>query len=160
MKKYDRFRRQAQQSAEERPEQPPAAKQTYEDARSRASALERMSPYEILGVSPRASYRDVREAFGGFVHTYGEAALSDPAAGLAYQHVRAAYNVLSDYERRRRYNAVHGFPQPPLPDEEEDDRPVDVLDGVGDLAWIIPIAIVVLLFLVFLFTVFKPYWLR
>jgi len=157
---YDRFRRQARQSAGERPEQPPAAKQTYEDARSRASELERMSPYEILGVPLRASYRDVREAFAAFVHTHGEAALSDPAAALAYQHVKDAYNVLSNYERRRRYNAVHGFPEPPLPEEEEDDRPPGVLDGVGDLAWIIPIAIVVLLFLVFLFTVFKPYWLR
>jgi DnaJ-class molecular chaperone len=152
---YDRYHRQTSQRTEQRAE----PKQTFEDAARRAAALERLSPYEILGVSPRASYRDVRDAFAGFVHTYGEAAISDPAAAMAYQHMKSAYSLLSNYERRRRYNVEHGLPAPPLPEEEEAERPLGVLEGLGDLAWIAPVALVVVVFLIFLFIAFKPYWL-
>ena len=153
---YDRYTRPAQRKTEY---QRPASNQTFEDAARHASALERLSPYEILGVSPAASYRDVRDAFAGFVHTYGEAAVTDPAAALAYQHIKDAYRLLSNYERRRRYNTEHGLPEAPLPDEE-DDRPLNALDGLGDLAWVIPVAIVVVFFLAGLFALFQPYWLR
>ena len=84
----------------------------------------------------------MRDAFAGFVATYGEAAISDPAAALAYQHMKSAYYLLSNYERRRRYNAEHGLPEPPLPEEEAPERPLGALDGLGDLAWIAPMAIV------------------
>jgi curved DNA-binding protein CbpA len=135
------------------------SKETFEDAARRAAALERLSPYEILRVSPKASHREVRDAFGKFVATYGEAALSNPAAALAYQHMKSAYYLLSNYERRRRYNAEHGLPEPPLPEDDEVDRRLGVMDGLGDLAWIVPVAIGVLLALLLLFTLFRPYWL-
>jgi DnaJ-class molecular chaperone len=154
---YDRYRR-ADQPPPSRDE--PRQKETFEEARTRANVLERMSPYEILGVSPNASHRDVRDAFAGFAATYGESAISDPAAALAYQHVKSAYYLLSDYERRRRYNAEHGYAEPPLPEEEEEDRPLGVLDGLGDLAWIVPGAVVGLLLLTALLVIFEPYWLR
>lgn len=151
---YDRYIRPTAQATEQH-----ARPKTFADAASRAAALERMSPYEILGVSPRASHREVRDAFGGFVATYGEAAIFAGAA-MAYQHVKSAYNLLSNYERRRRYNAANGLPEPPLPEEEEYDRPLGVLDGLGDIVWIIPVAVAVLAFLIFLLIVFEPYWLR
>ncbi|HEV8573875.1 MAG TPA: DnaJ domain-containing protein [Dehalococcoidia bacterium] len=119
-----------------------------------------MSPYEILGVSPRASHREVRDAFGGLVATYGEEAIFDPAAAMAYQHVKSAYNLLSNYERRRSYNAANGLPEPPLPEEEELERPLGVLDGLGDMAWIAPVAVAILGFLIFLLIAFPPYWLK
>jgi len=152
---YDRYTRSSPQAIE----QSARPNETFADAASRAAALERMSPYETLGVSPRASHREVRDAFGGFVATYGEAAIFAGAA-MAYQHVKSAYNLLSNYERRRRYNAANGLPEPPLPEEEEYDRPLGVLDGLGDIVWIIPVAVVVLALLIFLLIVFEPYWLR
>ena len=153
---YDRYHRQNGPRAQ----QPAPPKETFEDAARRASVLARLSPYEILRVSPKASHREVRDAFAGFVATYGEAAISDPAASLAYQHMKSAYYLLSNYERRRRYNAEHGLPDPPLPEDEADDRPLGTLDGLGDIAWIAPLALVVLVLLIALFTVFEPYWLR
>src|SRR5438093_12492456 len=154
---YDRYSRPAPRQTEH---ERPRPSQTFEDAARRAAELERLSPYEILGVSLAASYRDVRDAFAGFVHTYGEAALTDPAAALAYQTIKDAYNLLSNYERRRRYNAGHDLPEPPLPEDEEDERPQDALDGLGDLAWVIPVAVVVIFVLVGLLAFFPPYWLR
>jgi DnaJ-class molecular chaperone len=152
---YDRYSRQFERPTEQRGQ----PKQTFEDAKRRAAVLERLSPYEILGVSPRASHREVRDAFAGFVATYGEAAISDAGAALAYQHIKSAYYLLSNYERRWRFNAEHGLPDPPLPDEEMDNRPLGTLDGLGDIVWIAPVALVVLLFLLLLFTFLKPYWL-
>ena len=153
---YDRYHRQNGQPTEQ--SAPP--KDTFEDAVSRAAALARLSPYEILRVSPKASHREVRDAFAGFVATYGEAAIADPAAALAYQHMKSAYYLLSNYERRRRYNAEHDLPGPPLPEDKDDDRPLGTLDGLGDIVWIAPVALVILVFLIGLFTVFEPYWLR
>ncbi len=74
--------------------------------------------------------------------------------------MKSAYYLLSNYERRRRYNAEHDLPEPPLPEAEGDDRPLGVLDGLGDLAWIAPMAIVIFVVLVALLAVFEPYWLR
>lgn len=153
---YDRYNRQSERPTEQRAQ----PKETFEDAKRRAAVLERLSPYEILGVSPKASHREVRDAFAGFVATYGEEAISDPAAALAYQHMKSAYYLLSNYERRRRYNAEHDLPEPPLPEEEAAERPLGALDGLGDLAWIAPMAIVVLVFLVALLAIVEPYWLR
>lgn len=109
---YDRYQRvDSRAPAREEPKQ----KTTFEEARQQANVYDRLTPYEILGVSPRATYREVREAFAEFVRIYGDALLSDPSAALAYQHVKAAYDLLSHYERRRRYNAEHGLPDPPCP---------------------------------------------
>lgn len=153
---YDRFTRPSAQATV----QSARPRESFADAARRAAALERMSPYEILGVSPGASHREVRDAFGGFVATYGEAAISDPAAAMAYQHVKSAYNLLSNYERRRSYNAANGLPEPPLPEEEELERPPGVLDGLGDLAWIAPVAVVVLGSLILVLIIYEPYWLK
>jgi curved DNA-binding protein CbpA len=153
---YDLFTRPAQQKTETKR---PSSSQTFEDAARRAAALERLTPYEILGVSPKASYKEVRDAFAGFIRTYGEAAVTDPAAAIAYQHIKDAYNLLSNHERRRRYNSEHGLPGAPLPDEE-DDQPLDALDGLGDLAWVIPLAIALVILFAGLLTLFQPYWLR
>jgi DnaJ-class molecular chaperone len=153
---YDRYVRKVARGTSEQPK----PRETYEDVRRQASALARLSPYEILGVSPSASHRDVREAFAAFVRTHGEAALSDPAAAMAYQHVKDAYRMLTRYETRRRYNADHGLPEPPAPEDEDDSPPPGVLDGLGDLAWILPTAVVVLFLLILLFIAFEPYWLR
>lgn len=156
---YDRYQRQSAPRYERQAETPPR-KETFEDATRRAAAIERLSPYEILGVSPRASHREIRDAFSGIIAFFGESAISDPGAALAYQHVKSAYYLLSNYERRRRYNAEHGLPDPPLPEEDEDDRPIGFLDGWGDLAWIAPVAIGIFAILVALFVLFEPYWLR
>jgi hypothetical protein len=83
-----------------------------------------------------------------------------PAVALAYQHMKSAYHLLSNYERRRRYNAEHYLPEPPLPEEELAERPLGALDGLGDLAWIAPMAIVVLVFLVAVLAIVEPYWLK
>jgi DnaJ-class molecular chaperone len=138
----------------------PPTSESFEQARARAATLERLSPYEILGVHPTAGYRDIRDAFAGFVRTHGEAAISDPAAAMAYRHIKSAYSLLSNYERRRRYNAEHGLSDPPLPEDDALERPPGVLDGLGDWVWIVPVAFVVIAFVAGLLALFEPYWLR
>ena len=68
--------------------------------------------------------------------------------------MKSAYYLLSNYERRRRYNAEHDLPEPPLPGEEVAERPLGALDGLGDIAWVAPMAIVVLAVLVALLAIF------
>jgi DnaJ-class molecular chaperone len=117
-------------------------------------------PYAVLGLSPESEQWVIREAFGVLAEKYFERARSDPAAQRAYREAKAAYDMVSTYERRRRYNAANGYPEPPPPDQEDENRRLSVLDGLGDLVWIVPTALVVLLFIAALTVVFPPYWLR
>ena len=70
-------------------------------------------PYEILGVAPDASQREIRRRFIALAERHRKEMLSDPRAYDAFEDTNAAYHLLSDSEDRRRYNAENGLPPPP-----------------------------------------------
>ncbi|MCB0324605.1 MAG: DnaJ domain-containing protein, partial [Bdellovibrionales bacterium] len=66
--------------------------------------------YKILGVSPKASPDELRQAYRTLARQY------HPDSGLGkdtdelFSLVSEAYSVLSDPERRNQYNKENGYP--------------------------------------------------
>jgi len=77
--------------------------------------------YGVLGLEPRASQEQVERAYRFCLEMYGEGSLAtysllEPSAAEAQRgRVREAYEVLSEPERRREYDAVQGFLPPEVP---------------------------------------------
>jgi len=61
--------------------------------------------YEILGVGRNASQDEIQRAYRKLARTYHPDVNSDPAAEERFKDASEAYNVLSDPETRRRYDA-------------------------------------------------------
>ncbi|HWO43685.1 MAG TPA: DnaJ domain-containing protein [Candidatus Eisenbacteria bacterium] len=59
--------------------------------------------YLILGVSPRADFRGIQEAFRDLAKIY-HPDRAGPQATRQFQEIQEAYEVLSDPEKRRLYN--------------------------------------------------------
>lgn len=65
------------------------------------------SPYDILGVSPSASDGDIRKAFRKLAKKYHpDMAPGDKAAEARFKEINAAYELLSDPDKRARFD--HG----------------------------------------------------
>jgi DnaJ-class molecular chaperone len=60
--------------------------------------------YGILGVEPRADQRAVRSAYRRLARQYHPDVAKGERAGSSFLLIREAYEVLSDPERRRRYD--------------------------------------------------------
>jgi len=92
--------------------------------------MESETYYDILGVQPDASHRALRQAFLSLRARQRTAMVSDPSALRLFEDAKMAYDALSDYEARCRYNAENGLPPPPRPEvrrptsslEEEENR--------------------------------------
>jgi curved DNA-binding protein CbpA len=70
--------------------------------------------YEVLGVEPTASAEEIKRAFRASAKaTHPDHHPNDPDAADRFKVVSEAYSVLSDVERRRRYDAE----QAPAPSE-------------------------------------------
>jgi len=70
--------------------------------------------YEVLGVGRDASADDIQSAYRKLARTYHPDVNKDPAAEDRFKEVSEAYDVLSDPELRRRYDAFgHDFRQVP-----------------------------------------------
>ena len=77
--------------------------------------------YSVLGLEPRASREQVERAYRFCLELYGEGAvatyslLEPTEAERERLHVREAYEVLVDAERRRAYDEGQGFLPPDSP---------------------------------------------
>jgi hypothetical protein len=60
--------------------------------------------YEILGVTDRASQEDIRAAYRRLVIRYHPDRNPDPSAAERIREINVAYDVLSDPEKRRKYD--------------------------------------------------------
>jgi curved DNA-binding protein len=70
--------------------------------------------YEVLGVSRDASPEDIQRAYRKLARTYHPDVNKDPDAEARFQEIAEAYDVLSDPDTRRRYDAFgHDFRQVP-----------------------------------------------
>ena len=70
--------------------------------------------YEVLGVGRDASADDIQSAYRKLARTYHPDVNKDPGAEDRFKEVSEAYDVLSDPELRRRYDAFgHDFRQVP-----------------------------------------------
>jgi curved DNA-binding protein CbpA len=74
--------------------------------------MEDKTHYDVLGLRPNASHRQVVKAFAELAERYQKEA-SDPVARERFQQVKAAYQTLTNYESRLRYNIERGLPDPP-----------------------------------------------
>lgn len=71
--------------------------------------------YEILGVSRTAGRMEIQRAYRGIARRYHPDVNQDPGAEDRFKEACEAYEVLTDEERRRRYDAYGaGFRQVPL----------------------------------------------
>jgi curved DNA-binding protein len=61
--------------------------------------------YEVLGVSRNASQDEIQRAYRKLARTYHPDVNSDPAAEDRFKEISEAYDVLSDPQTRRRYDA-------------------------------------------------------
>jgi curved DNA-binding protein len=70
--------------------------------------------YEVLGVSRDASPDEIQRAYRKLARTYHPDVNKDPGAEARFQEIAEAYDVLSDPDTRRRYDAFgHDFRQVP-----------------------------------------------
>ena len=76
--------------------------------------METETYYDILGLRSDASHRQVVKACAELAERYQKEA-SDPVARERFQHAKAAYQTLTNYESRLRYNMERGLPDPPRP---------------------------------------------
>lgn len=60
--------------------------------------------YEILGVNPTASQDDIKRAYRNLARKYHPDANASPDATDRFKEIQAAYEVLSDDEKRDQYN--------------------------------------------------------
>ena len=61
--------------------------------------------YEVLGVSRTASAEELQQAYRRLARRHHPDVNKDPGAEERFKEVSEAYDVLSDPESRRRYNA-------------------------------------------------------
>jgi hypothetical protein len=102
-----------------------------------------VSHYEVLGIAPGASAGEVRQAYLDAARRHHPDLESDPArrarSELQMQQVNAAWTVLGDPDRRRRYDQTLGLPGPGevprrawVPLDLDDDDEVDPRDLIDD----------------------------
>jgi curved DNA-binding protein len=88
--------------------------------------------YQILGVSKDASQEEIQRAYRKLAREYHPDVNKDPAAEDRFKDVSEAYNVLSDPQNRRRYDAFGpGFRQVPEDVDPQAWRRAQAAAGAG-----------------------------
>ncbi|MQM07611.1 hypothetical protein Taro_040451 [Colocasia esculenta] len=79
---------------------------------------QRRDPYEVLGVSRNASDQEIKSAYRKLALRYHpDKNANDPAASDTFKEVTFSYNILSDPDKRRQYDAA-GFEAIELENQE------------------------------------------
>ena len=66
--------------------------------------METKDPYKVLGLSGEASQEDIRKAHRRLVRKYHpDTNLEDPRAEERFKEVQQAYEILSNHEKRQKY---------------------------------------------------------
>ena len=68
----------------------------------------KLEPYKVLGVNRRASSQDIRKAYKQLAKEWHPDKNDSPDAQNKFVDINAAYELLSDAERRKRYDQ-HGI---------------------------------------------------
>ncbi len=92
--------------------------------------------YDILGVSRDASQEDIQRAYRRLARTYHPDVNKDPGAEDRFKDISEAYDVLSDPQTRRRYDAFGAdFRQVPEDVDPETWRRARAGAGPGPAGW-------------------------
>jgi len=70
--------------------------------------------YKRLGVSPKASQKEIRSAYRRRARDFHPDVSKSPETAASFARVNEAYKILSDPERRARYDAGDPAPQPSI----------------------------------------------
>jgi len=62
--------------------------------------------YQLLGVARNATDKDIKHAYRQLARQYHPDVNDTPEANQRFQHINEAYEVLSDADKRRRYDAL------------------------------------------------------
>ena len=92
--------------------------------------------YEVLGVSDTASDKDIQRAYRRLARTYHpDANPDDPAAEERFKDISAAYDVISDPEKRKEYDELRRLgPLAPGAGGSGSGQPFTIrIDDLGDL---------------------------
>lgn len=94
------------------------------DARQRRAPVVNRNPYEVLGVRWDAGETEIHAAYVALARRYHpDLHPNDPRAGERLIAINAAYELLSDPDRRSLYDRQHAAPTPPAPTWEHPSPP-------------------------------------
>ena len=68
----------------------------------------KLEPYKVLGVSRKASTQEIRKAYKNLAKEWHPDKNDDPKAQTKFVEINAAYEILGNTERRRKYD-THGI---------------------------------------------------
>ncbi|KAI4487511.1 hypothetical protein M0804_005660 [Polistes exclamans] len=90
------------------------------------------NPYEILGIPRHATLRDIRKAYKNLVKEWHPDKTDHPAAENKFVEITKAYELLTDPERRRKFDN-HGITEEGFLRQRRESSHVNMLDPLEEL---------------------------
>ncbi|KAL2744675.1 dnaJ subfamily C member 16 isoform X2 [Vespula maculifrons] len=89
------------------------------------------NPYEILGIPRHATLRDIRKAYKNLVKEWHPDKTDHPAAENKFVEITKAYELLTDPERRRKFDN-HGITEESFPRQRRESSRLNILDPLEE----------------------------